>query len=43
MVVVLEDYRQMLKRRYGQDRTPTERMGGGVESVNIRDIMQRAK
>ena len=40
MIVVLGDYRLMLVRRYGQNRTPMERMGDGAKSVNIRDIMK---
>ncbi len=43
MVTILEDYRQMLERRYGHSRTPMERMGDGLKSVHIQDIMPRAK
>lgn len=34
-----EDYRRMLKLRYGMDRTPEEEVGGQVVSVDMRELL----
>lgn len=33
-------YRKILKRRYGVDKTPMERMGEGSKSVSIFELMK---
>lgn len=41
--LLLSDYRRMLRLRYGTDRTPLEKVGDGLKSIDIETVMINVK